>query len=415
MHRPTRLLLLAGVAAALTASLSAQNCYENDAQCFSFAPHPDEAPRFDTGINLRSKALRISGDIRFRLRMDNTTEAAAPVRDADQQAARARVKLEYQATEQAMAVVEFNFSETWAGSENYSDARTDENYNKIAQAYLEVNDMLGLGDKWRLGRSEYILGNGMILGSCDFLQYPSTFTGAWLSRNFFGSTDKDGKSVDGPVDVEVFVLDDYGPLQSQIDGTRYAGGTARYTFCECGPVQSIGAFYLDGTRAGDTTSDDWWSGAEAKGQLPAQLDWRLDGAYRGVDQGKDRTAYSARLGRKFEGVLHEVSFTRTDSEGAMHVNPADFNSAGLLHQYAGAWRSDLDTNQLGVSLKPGFGLDVDVNLLDLDRDGTTAQQGEYEVDVIVGKQFPSGVHASAGYGIDDDERQVGYVQVTLFF
>lgn len=413
MQHPLRPSLAAAVAASLAASLTAQNCYENNAQCFSFAHAPEDSDRLQTGLNLRSKSLRITGDLRYRLRLADTS-TGHPYNQADQTAARARVKLEYQATEQARAVVEFNFSETWAGSEAYSDALTDENYNKVSQAYLDVQDMLGFGDEWRIGRSEYVLGNGLILGSCDFLQYPSTFTGAWLSRNFFGKTGEDGKPVDGPLDVEAFVFDDYGPLQTQIDGTRYFGGTARWTFRDCKCAESVGAYYLNGTRDGDTTSEDWWAGAEAKGAAMG-LDWRIDGAYRGVNGAKDRTAYSARVSRKFDGIIDEVSFTRTDAEGAMHVNPADFNSAGLLHQFAGAWRSDLDTNQIGISLKPGSDIDVDLAFLTLDRDGAATEQGELEFDIIVGKKFASGVQASAGYGIDDEDRQVAYMQVTLFF
>ena len=41
--------------------------------------------------------------------------------------------------------------------------------------------------------------------------------------------------------------------------------------------------------------------------------------------------------------------------------------------------------------------------------------GDYEGDVIIGRKFASGIYASAGYGIDNDIRQVGFVQITLNF
>ncbi|MCA8964566.1 MAG: alginate export family protein [Planctomycetes bacterium] len=398
----------AAIAAAISVAqtAAAQNCYENKSQCFSFAPEPSEASRLDTGINLRSKTLSVTGDIRFRLRADDSA-AGYPYADGDQMTSRARVQMAYQATENAKAVIEFNYSETWSGSNGYSDAQPGENWNGVSQAYIEVEDMFGAEDKWRVGRSNYTLANGLILGSCDYLQYPDTFTGAWVSRKF------------GDHDLELFVLDDDGPLQSPRPATRFIGATGKLNLSEDGPVGTIGAFYMQGTGDGDNTngtfSNDRWYGAQGTGKLPLELLWSAEAAQRQVDGGKDVAAYRVRIERKFEGIVDSVSFTRTDSEGALHVNPADFNSAGLLHMYGGAWRSDLDTNQLQVSLRPGCDFDVDVTMLTLDRDGTATQLGDFETDIVVGKQLKSGVHASAAYGFDNDYRQVAFLQLTLFF
>lgn len=394
----------AAVAAAiqLVASANAQNCYENHAQCFSFAPAPSAVGRLEPGLNLRSESLSITGDFRLRVRVAETI-AASPYNANDQQAGRARVKLNYQVNKNAKAIVEFNFSETWAGSEAYSDALVGVNKNGVSQAYVEVDEMFDVGDKWRVGRSEYILGNGLILGSCDYLQFPATFTGAWVSRKFWGH------------DIEGFVLDDYGPLQSPVPGTRYAGATGKLNLSENGPVESLGGFYMAGTRDGDGGTEDSWFGFEGKGTLPLELDWNGEWAQRNRMGADDVMAYRIRLERKFDCFVDSLSFTRTDSEGALHVNPADFNSAGLLHQYAGAWRSDLDTNQFGIGLRPGCDIDVDVTFLTLDRDGTAAQLGHSELDIVAGKLLKSGVHLGAGYGIDNDERQVGFMQMSLFF
>lgn len=405
MNRAVSNAALAAAILALASSVAAQNCYDNPTQCFSFAPEPGEVGRVDSGIGLRSKQLTITGDFRLRLRAAETKANApyGPTGDNDQQAARARVQLAYQATDKARAFVEFNFAETWAGSDPYSDALTDENYNKVSQAYVAIDDMLGFQDKWRVGRSEYILGNGLILGSCDYLQLPSTFTGAWVSRNFGGH------------DLEAFVLDDYGPLQTPVDGTRYAGATGKLNLCKEGVVESVSPYYMAGTRDGDTESEDSWVGVDAVGSFPKVVGWNAGWADRMVDGGKDRMAYRAQVHRKFEGFLEQISLTRTDSEGAMHVNPADFASAGLLHQYAGAWRSDLDTWQLGFDMKPCTGVDLNVTLINLDRDGAAAQQGEFEFDIRAGKMLDSGVHLSAAYGRDDDDREVAFFQMTLFF
>jgi hypothetical protein len=129
-----------------------------------------------------------------------------------------------------------------------------------------------------------------------------------------------------------------------------------------------------------------------------------------------------KVGRKMSDFFHEVAVTRTDSEGSLQINPGDFNSAGLLHQYAGAWRSDLDTWQLNATMKPGGGLDVTATVLTLDHDGASQtgttinrQLGHTEFDLLVAKTLDTGVHASIGYGIDNQDRQVGFFQLTVYF
>jgi hypothetical protein len=402
-------MLRTNPAATLVAALSfaaaaaAQNCYDNPTQCFSFAPHPDDVGRVDTGLGLRSKQLTITGDFRIRVRGAETADGN-PYNTNHQQASRARLQLAYKVNEKVDAFAEFNFSETWAGSEPYSDALPDENFNKLTQAWVAVNDMFGVGDKWRVGRSHYVLANGLILGSCDFLQVPASFTGVWVSKNFCDR-----------LDVEGFLLDDYGPLQAQVDGTRYGGGTARVKVDDECPLHWVSAYLLVGTRDGDTVSEDMWYGAEGGGDVCKRVGWNAEFAHRQVDGAKDRNAYRFSFHKKFDSWLEEIRFTRTDAEGAMHVNPSDFNSAGLLHQFAGAWRSDLDTNQLGFQFAPGGKFDLGLNVLTLDRDGTATQEGELEVDITVGKTLDSGVHLFAGYGRDDEDREVGYFQMSVYF
>lgn len=69
-----------------------------------------------------------------------------------------------------------------------------------------------------------------------------------------------------------------------------------------------------------------------------------------------------------------------------------------MHQYGGAWRKDLDLN---------------INILAFD--GKDAVQGETEVDVMLEKPLGNGLYGWIGYGRDDEDREVGYLQSTLFF
>jgi len=160
------LSLAAGLAAAASfaSHAAAQNCYDPYMQCWSFAPRGSEIERLDTGVSLRSKQLSITGDLRLRIR-GGTAPNDAPYPgggEADQQATRGRIQMNFQATEKVRAKVEFLFAETWAGSESYSDAlggtanAPNEQYNKISMAYVASKDLLGLGEELvlRLGERD---------------------------------------------------------------------------------------------------------------------------------------------------------------------------------------------------------------------------------------------------------------------
>jgi len=396
LRQTTTVLSLSAALLSLATPTDAQACYENDHQCFSFAPAYEDIDVYDTGVPLEGERYKIRGDIRLRARMANAPNDA-PYNEADQQATRARVSVEFKVNEHAHVFAEYNFSETWAGSVKYSDADPANPVNELAQAYLHVDDLFGWDDTWRVGRSNYNLGNGLVLGSCDFLQYPSTFTGVWASKQC------------DQLAFEAFAFDNYGQL-NLMPGTRFAGLTTKYDVNE---DLVLKAYYMTGTGDGDLPSDDAWLGVDAGGNAPAELDWVAEYAHRKVDGGDDLEAYRGRIGRNFDGLLERVSFTRTGSQGAMHVNPADFNSAGLVHQYGGAWRSDINTNQLGFDLAPCEELDLNFNLLTFS--GSDAMLGDTELDVLVGKHLAQGIYGSIGYGRDNEDRQVGYVQLTAYF
>lgn len=409
-----------GFALLLGSPALAQNCYQSHSNCFTFGPpEGGEAAKFNTEnlLQLRSQRLTIEGDLRLRVRSGDAPNSEVYNGRADQQAFRGRLRARFQATEQISALAEYNFSETWGGSESYSDALAGENFNKMAQFYVAAENLFGFGDRWRIGRSEYILGNGLILGSCDFLQRPGTFTGAWFAHSLQEHQ------------FELFVFDDRGPLQALHPAVRYTGGTADFVLGKHTRewIGHVKPYVLVGTSSGDEfttppanpTEEDLWIGLDVSGTLPCGFAWFGEVANRDVNDAEDRLAWRATLTKElewFDGVVKDASLRVTDAEGKMDVgNPADFNSAGLLHQYGGAWRSDLQTTQLSARLRPGLDLTVDLTLMSLNARDAAVQLGKRELNVVVGRPFPSGIYASIGYGIDNDRRQVGYGALTLNF
>jgi len=404
--------LLATSLVGLTAPALAQCGYETGSpQCYSFAPPPSEIGNVTESLILRSNDLTITGDIRFRARMgDAPDDTVYPLNGKnDQIASRARVNMDYVLNEQARAFVQFNFSETFSGSEPYSDAVVGETFNGIAQAYMLTDDLFGLGETMRIGRSEFTLASGLVYGSCDFLQYPAAGTGLWFSRQF------------GEHAIEVFAFDNNGTQTAAATGARFAGATGRIDLAN-DVVEAIEPWLLIGTGEGDVDNDDEWFGLTLHGSIMKEeeggslFDWNVEVAQREVEATDDsRTAYRAIISKDLKGFtdgkVDGVSFTRSDAEGAMHINPADFNTAGILHQYGGAWRSELITNQFGASFSPTEKLDVELAYLNFDANGNSNN----EVDVMAGYPIGKGVHGWVGYGRDEDEREVAYVQLTMYF
>ncbi|MEZ6015421.1 MAG: hypothetical protein R3F49_09930 [Planctomycetota bacterium] len=398
---------------ALASPSMAQCGYESGSpQCFSFAPPPSEVGNISENLILRSNELTITGDIRFRARSGDSPNDAPYNGRADQIASRARVNMNYVLNEKARAFVQFNFSETFAGSESYSDAYSGQTFNGISQAYLLSEDLLGLGEELRIGRSYFTLASGLVYGSCDFLQYPAAGTGAWFSKHF-GEDDQHA--------LEVFAFDNNGTQTSAATGSRFVGATGRIGLGN-DVLEAIEPWVLLGTGDGDVVNEDQWFGLTVHGAVgkqedhPSLFDWNVEFAQREVDATDDsRTAYRAVVSKDLaevtDGVVKKVTLTRTDAEGAMHINPGDFNTAGLLHQYGGAWRSELITNQLGVKLKPTEKLDIDLAYINFDAAGNKNN----ELDVMLGTPIGNGVHGWVGYGRDEDDREVLYAQLTMFF
>lgn len=401
----------------------AQCGYESGTpQCFSFAPPLPEAGNVGEDLVLVSDRLRITGDIRFRSRnawepssgnyTPTSSNPAAGV--GDQVSSRARINIDFEVNEDVRAFAQFNFAEVWPGSDAYSDADPNSlatNFNGIAQAFLVTKDALGLGEEMRIGRSYYALASGLIYGSCDFLQFPAAGTGIWISREF------------GEHSIELFGFDNNGTNTNQADGQRFVGATARIDLGN-EAIEALEPYVLFGTGDGDAVgaavpdfTDDVWYGLASMGSVDRFV-WNAEVAQRDVDATDDQfLAYRvnafADTADLTGDILHRVRVTRTDSEGRLHINPGDFNSAGLLHQYGGAWRTELATNQLGLTFKPTETLSVELAYVNLD--SPIPSGGEHEVDLMIAKKLLDGAHGWLGYGRDEDDREVLFAQLTVFF
>ncbi|MEZ6021629.1 MAG: hypothetical protein R3F17_16530 [Planctomycetota bacterium] len=245
-----------------------------------------------------------------------------------------------------------------------------------------------------------------------FLRLPAVSTAAgtflWISKHYDQHA------------VELFGFGNNGTVTSAADGTRFVGATGRIGLGS-DELQAIEPWVLFGTGDGDATSDDSWMGVTLHGSIgaqkehPSMFDWNLEYARRDVDATDEtRDAYRIVLSKdtsEMWGAVKGIHLTRTESDGAMHINPGDFNTAGLLHQFGGAWRSDLATNQFGMHIEPNEKLDINLAFLNFDAAGNKNN----ELDAMVGYPLAEGVHGWLGYGRDEDDREVIYAQMTMYF
>lgn len=430
----SRLTAIALAASILSGAATAQCGFDSGTpQCFSFAPPLPEAGNISDDLILVSDKFTVSGDIRFRTRnawapragnyTPSSSNPAAGV--GDQISSRLRINLDFKANEKVSTFAQFNFSEVWPGGDAYSDADPNGNTNDfdgIAQAYVLTNDLLGLDETLRIGRSYFALASGLVYGSCDFLQFPAAGTGVWLSRDFGGHK------------LEIFGIDNNGTITTNglgndiADGQRFVGAMGRIDLGN-EAFAALEPYVLMGTSDGDRFvaaqgnpdfTEDSWYGIAGMGKID-RFSWNAEVAQRedDVPTGPDRTYVGYRVnvladtGDLTGNVLDRVRYTRTDAEGRLHINPGDFNSAGLLHQYGGAWRSDLATDQVGLRFAPCDTMTVDLAYLHMDSQLPTG--GEHEVDLMLAAKLLDGAHAWIGYGRDEDDREVLFAQLTVFF
>ena len=348
-----------------------------------------DLPSWDTDSESK---LHVTGDARIR----NRFAAEGVAGDSGAISPRFRINLGYEINETTTAYIQWTGAETWSGAgEGYGDANFQPggDENAITQAYFSTEDLLGMGATWTMGRRYYGIGSGMVIGSDEFLQSPNTFSGAWVNADIGGQN------------VEIFGIN--------VDSTfaRYIGLST--DFC-LGDAGSISPWYLEGTGEGAAVNSDSWLGAEASGSV-SSIDWMLDWASKDSDTGDVdalRASVSMDMADYTSGMIENISYGMTDSDGTVSIEAADFNSAGIAGAYGGAFASQLETQQIGIDFGFCECIDLSMNFIDFESD---AGLDDSEMDIMMGMDLSDNVRAFIGYGETDSDIKVGYLAMKTSF
>jgi hypothetical protein len=349
-----------------------------------------DLPSWDTDSESK---LHVTGDARIRNRF-----AADGIGESGAISPRFRINLGYEVNETTTAYIQWTGAETWSGS--IAEGTVDANFgnggdqNAITQAYFSTEDLLGMGATWTMGRRYYGIGSGMVIGSDEFLQSPNTFSGAWVNADIGGQS------------VEIFGIN--------VDSTaaRFIGLSTEFSL---GDTNTISPWYLEGTGEGFFDNADSWLGMEASGAY-SSFDWMLDWASKDSDLGDVdalRAGISMDMGDYTNGMVESISYGMTDSDGAVSIEAADFNSAGIAGFYGGAFSSELETQQIGIEFGFCDCLDLGMNFIEFGNDDGSIDDSE--MDIMMGMDLSDNVRAFIGYGETDSDIKVGYLAMKTSF
>ena len=369
-----RLLTLAALAAFTLNSTSVAQQGDNLDRALADLNSGIVAPTMGGASASGSTGVDFSGDARAR----NAWSGGAWVDT------RVRANMHFAVNESSSAFVQWTGTETWdtavAGVEAIEAAAN------ISQAWFSTSNLLSMGADWKLGRSYMTVGSGMVLGSNEWDQRPSTWSGVWISSDAAGLA------------IDAFAINGGALANEEMWGLSTSLGLGDNGF-----INAIDPWYIAGADGSEAT----WMGASAGGTV-AMLDWSADWANHedgATDDSATSVSVSMGMGDMSGDFINSISYTMTDADGDVTIDAADWNSAGLLG--GGAWADELETTQIGLCLDIMEGYDVGVNWID---DGGD----DNETDITVSRALGGGVDAWVGYGSQGDD-EVGYIQLSLNF
>jgi hypothetical protein len=348
--------------------------------------------------------VTIDGDFRARNRWyDDGSDTNN--RDID---TRARLNFFFNINENATAFVGFSgreaFGGSYAGRWDMGDIGSSSGEG-LDRAWVSVDNLVGDGGNVTIGRRYWTAGSGRMLGSEEWDNYVTTFSGIWYNHAA-GGFNIQGAMING---VE------NGPSATD-DMIYFLSGTWVCDMIEaCGPIALTPWFLRDeAASAGPGGDHETWIGAMIGGEV---MGVGYDAEIVRYEWG-DSTGNAWYIGGEIqldalesvpgiEGGGLNIALSQTDDEFAV----PGVNSAGTaygLHYHdavgfadvlgtSGIWSTDTDTWRLGVDISPAEGWMGGLAYMNIDMAGS-----EYdEIDLSVGTQLNGGVDAWFGYALID--------------
>lgn len=278
----------------------------------------------------------------------------------------------------------------------------------VPRFYAEVDNLVGLGGTAKIGRDEYHVGSGRLIGTDHWDNVPSTHNGIWYDNEVVDdfltihtslTNDIDTGNVDEN-DGRLWVLAapmtlDVGSYANGIEVTPYY---IRYDGVSGAPAIPFPGGGESGT----------WIGVDANGEVLGFM-WGFEFAdFSSGDFGG--TAFAVDLGYDLEAaeslpMIEDGNiffrFSSSDEEFAV-IAPSYHNAAGFSDRLGstGQWTPNTDLFGLGIGIVPAQGWDGELAFYSVEQDGVDEWT---EIDLSVGTELGGGVDSWFGIAFVDPD------------
>lgn len=365
----------------------------------------------------------IDGDFRARNRWyDDGTDTNN--RDID---TRARLGFNFTVNENARAFIGFSgreaFGGSYAGRWDMGDIG-ESSGEGLDRAWVAVDNLVGDGGTTTIGRQYWTAGSGRLLGSEDWDNYVTTFSGIWYNH------------AAGGFNLQAAMINGVENGASATDDMLYfLAGTWVCDMIEaCGEIAVTPWFLRDETASAGAggTHETWLGAALDGGMMGIGYDFEFVRYEYGDTKGSAWFIGAELELEQLESVPGiaggglNIQLAQSDSDFTVPGVASTGSAYGLNYHNAigfadvlgtaGIWTTDTDTWRIGIDISPAEGWMGGLAFMNIDTAGT-----EYdEIDLSVGTKLNGGVDAWFGYALVDpsgasDDMSVFWAVLDLAF
>lgn len=294
----------------------------------------------------------------------------------------------------------------------------------VPRFYAEVDSLVGLGGTAKIGRDEYHVGSGRIIGTDHWDNVPTTHAGIWydneviddfLSIHTSLTNDIDTGNVDEN-DARLWVL--AAPMNLDVgEGIEVTPYFLRYD----------GAASIGGTPLFGGGESGTWMGADANGEILG-FNWDVEVVdFSSGDFGGVSFAVDLRYGLKAAESLAFIEdgevffrFSSSDEEFAV-LTPTYHNAAGFSDRLGagGQFTAGTDLFGLGIGVVPAEGWDGALAFYSVEQEVGLFNDEWTEIDLSVGTELGGGVQSWFGLAFVDpdagDSEMVFWTTLDVYF
>lgn len=347
--------------------------------------------------------VTIGGDARARNRWYDDG-ADTNNRDID---VRTRLTFDFNITENSRAFIGFSareaFGGTVAGRWDLGDLPASSHGNGVERAWFQVDNLFGDGGTSTIGRNYWTPGSGRVVGSDNWDNWVTTFSGIWYDHAASGFN-LQGAMINGVENGQT----------TGDDMIYFLAGTWNCDMIEaCGTI-GITPWYLRDETASAFAGNETWFGAILEGGMAgigyeAEISRYEFGTMEGgawyVGAGIELEQLESVPGIEDGGISVELS-SSDDDFYVPGINSVGTPYGTLYHDAvgfadvlgtSGIWTTDTDTWRVGVDLSPAEGWTGGLAIMNIETGGS-----EYdEIDISLGTALNGGVDAWFGYALID--------------